>query len=141
GPVGEAVEVERRGDELVVVNILGQAPVLNGAMIDPDTLPAGGGPEPEVPTTPSAPTVVGGIGILFAKWGAVEHPNPVVYAVHVSDVEGFTPDGGTLAGMVSGTQFTIKETGEGAPLQYGSVYYVRLVAIDTVDESFASQPG
>jgi hypothetical protein len=149
GPVGEAVEVERRGDELVVVNILGQAPVLNGAMIDPDTLPVTPPAEPQVPETPAAPTLIGGIGTLLVRWEAVEHPNPVMYEVHASDAPGATLGAATLIAEVAGTQATVRrlpkpdeESGsEYTLLRYGTVYYVSIVAKDTVDPAYASDPS
>src|SRR5690606_23075171 len=128
------------------VNILGQAPVFNGEMIDPETLPPGGGATPEVPDEPDAPTVFGGIGTLMIRWDGIVHPNPVVYEVHVSATSGFTPGADTHVGDISGTAMTVRrlptpdveaETPD-SPLQYDTVYYVALIAKDSVDESYAS---
>lgn len=143
GLVGEAVAIEWRGEELVVVNIIGQAPVMNGAVIDPSTIP---GSLPSVPTNPSAPTIIGGLGTLFARWDAVTHPNPVTYAVYASDVTPVVPSVDTFVGEVSGTLLTVKrlpkaDAEAGTPytnLKYDHVYYVTLVAKDSTDPTFAS---
>lgn len=52
--VGEAVLLEQRGDDLYVADVMGQAPVFDGAVIDPATLPPAT-PLIEAPTTSPAP--------------------------------------------------------------------------------------
>lgn len=144
GLVGEAVAIEWRGDELVVVNIIGQAPVMDGSMIDPTTLPPG--VTPETPSTPAAPTVLGGISSLLVRWDAITHINPVTYAVYVSDTTPVVPSATTFVGEVTGTQLTVRripvpnvELGTpDSPLLYETVYYAALVAKDSVDPTYVS---
>lgn len=81
------------------------------------------------------PTVIGGVGVLHVRWPAITNNDPVTYQVHVSTVDGFTPDATTLAAETAATAITIKTLADGTPLDYGpeaapTVYYVRLVATD-----------
>lgn len=149
GTIGEAVALTWRGDELVVLNIIGRQPIMDGSMIDPETLPPSGGATPEEPTTPGAPVVYGGIASLLVRWDAITHPNPVVYEVHASATPGFSPGPSTLISEISGTAATIRrlpvpdpETGTpDSALRYDTAYYVAVLARDSVDETFASALG
>ncbi|WP_036959117.1 hypothetical protein [Promicromonospora kroppenstedtii] len=115
GVIGEAVALAYRGDELVVLNIIGQAPVMDGSVIDPSTLPPSGGPEPEEPVTPGAPTITPGFGALMLRWAGVVHPNPVVYEVHISATSPVVPSAATLAGELAGTTMTVRSFGTPRP--------------------------
>lgn len=138
----EAVAMEWRGRTLFVTDVVGRVPVMNGAMIDPDTLPPSGGPEPSTPVTPGAPTVIGGFGSLMLRWPGIVHPNPVVYEVHVSAATPVVPSAATLAGELSGTAMTVRSFGTPATtVAYGTTYHVALIAKDSVDETFASALG
>jgi hypothetical protein len=145
GLTGEAVALEWRGDELYVVDVLGRAPVFDGSVIDPDTLPPSYEPTPEIPVAPAAPTVLPGIGSLFVRWGGVTHPNPVTYEVYVSDTSPVTADPADMVAEVGGTAVTIRrlpradEGGDdNTSLRYDTIYYVAVRAKDSVDGSYVS---
>lgn len=143
GVIGEPVELEYRGDDLFVVNVLGKAPVMDGSMIDPETLPPAA--EPEIPEEPDAPTVLPGIGQLFVRWAGLTHPNPVVYEVYVSDESPVAATPENLVSEVTGTAATIRrlprvdEGGDdNTSLRYDTTYYVAIRARDSLDPDFVS---
>lgn len=146
----ESVELAWRGDDLYVTNVTGRAPLMDGSVIDPETLPpSGGGMVPEVPETPLAPEVLGGIGSLLIRWTPVVHVNPVTYAVYVSPTSPVVPSPQTFVGEVSGSQLTVRrlpipnvELGTpDSPLAYGTDYYTVVVAKDAADPTYASAPS
>lgn len=147
GITGEAVALEYRGADLFVVDILGKSPLLNGDVLDPDTVPE---PRPpSEPEAPAAPQVLGSIGSLLVRWDAITHPNPVVYEVHASDTTPVVPSAETLVTEISGTQATIRrlpkpDVAQGLDytlLNYSTVYHVAILAKDATDETFTSGLG
>ena len=95
------------------------------------TVPAAPGVSDGLPPASSpTPIVVGGIGVLFARWDPVPNATPVTYEVHLSDTAGFTPDASTVAGQIDGTLLALHNLPDGTPFTYGTTYYVRVVASD-----------
>ena len=91
------------------------------------------------PTSSPDPEVFQGIQEMYARWTAITNADPVWYDVHVSTTLGFTPDSSTLVGSTRSSSMTIRALPGAAPpegeedprkLQYGTVYYVRVVARD-----------
>lgn len=82
------------------------------------------------PTGAPTVTFVGGIGALFARWTAVLNTDPVVYEVHLSTTNAFTPGAGTLHSTVDGNSLTMRTLPNNAALIYGTTYYVKVRAKD-----------
>lgn len=102
--------------------------------------------DPLNPPTPSAPTVDNYIGLLRAlsdgldNSGAAMPSNVIYFEVHVSATDGFTPDDSTYVGRMypGGTSLEYLIPG----LTYGTLYYVRLVAVNILGKkSGASAEG
>lgn len=133
---GEWVTIGLDGAEWVVQDVLARDPVLDGSFIDPDTVPAPPGSDGQPPTSSPTPTVIGGIGAIFARWAAPDNADPLTYQVHISPTSGFTPDATTLVVESPATSITIRKlpTPVGSPasdvLRYEVPYYVRIVAVD-----------
>lgn len=102
-------------------------------------LPATVALNPLFPSTPNLPTVGNYLGLLMVSWdgksssgGAME--SNVDYAeVHVSTTSGFLTSASTYAGRVYKDGSANKTTISG--LVYGTTYYVRLVAINTLGKA------
>jgi hypothetical protein len=90
------------------------------------------------PASSPTPSVLGGIGYIFANWTAVSNADPVTYEVYVSTSSGFTPSGATLVGETSSTMVSIEKTGAGTPLAYSTNYYVKIIARDADGAASAS---
>lgn len=132
----EQVRVEDTGTEWVVTDVVGTAPVINGSYIDPDTVP-----QPRdglAPDSSPAPTVQGGIGVLFVKWDGVDNNDPVTYEVHLSASSGLTPSTATLATETNGTMVSLRTLPDGSALAYGTTYYVKIIAKDLDGSAAAS---
>jgi hypothetical protein len=82
------------------------------------------------PSTSPTPTIQSGFGYLVARWAPVANNDPVIYEVHVSATNGFTPGAGTLMAQVDGTYASIRTLQDGSALVNGTTYYVRLIAKD-----------
>lgn len=143
---GETVQADFIGDELVIMELTGQVPVIDASFIDPGSFtapPSDGIP----PTTSPTPVVVAGIGTLFATWAPIANGDPVSYEVHVSVTTGFTPSGtvpgtGTCYAVVEGGICVIKtDPATGVALVYDTPYYVKLVARDVDGSAAASAQG
>lgn len=93
------------------------------------------------PSSSPTPTVISGIGTLFASWTAVSNADPVTYEVHISTTTGFTPSGATKVMEISGTLANIKTDAAGAALVYGTTYFVKLIAKDKDGSAAASAQG
>ena len=98
-----------------------------------------------VPATPGTPTVTGGAGYLHVTWPRVTlnaqgaaQGDDIMYEVHVAATNDFTPSATTRAVETSGTQATVTKTGAGAALNYGTTYYVKIIARDDDGSSPAS---
>lgn len=116
----ESVTLEQRSMyEYVITDVLGEPAPTTPASTDGET-----------PAASPAPTVTGGIGALFVRWPAITNADPVTYEVHLSTVDGFTPDGTTLVGTTPATSLTLKTLPSGDPLAYDIDYYVKVVATD-----------
>lgn len=91
------------------------------------------------PASSPTPTVVGGIGYLYASWAAATNNDPVTYEVHLSTTTGFTPSGATKVTEVSDLQAFIRTLpGTTTPLGYGTTYYVKIIAKDLDGAAAAS---
>jgi len=132
---GEYVIVQREGDvegEWVFIDFPGEslAVDLSGA-IDPDSPPISDGVPP---TTSPAASVVGAIGAIVVTWPAVANHDSIEYEVHISTSPAFVPtpgDAATLAATQAGAgPAWIRKLPNGNPLEYGTLYYVRLISRD-----------
>lgn len=128
GEAGESVEVDDTGSEWVVVDVFGTQPVIDGAYLEPGTVP--GGSDGDAPISSPTPTIRGGIGVLFVSWDGVDNADPVTYEVHLSAASGFTPSPTTLAVELRGTLTALRTLPDGTALDYDSTYYVVVVAKD-----------
>lgn len=120
----EAIELELVDDEWQAAELSGQ----ETATIEAEGLLLTDG-SPPAAVTP-APVVLGGVGFLAVKWDPVANADPVTYEVHVSTTTGFTPDATTLAGETAGTLLFVRALTAGAPITYGTTYYVKVIAKD-----------
>lgn len=93
------------------------------------------------PSSSPTPTIVAGIGTLYAYWSAVTNNDFVTYEVHVSATNGFAPSGATLVAQTTDTYQVIRNLTGGAPLVYGTTYYVKLIAKDLDGAAAASAQG
>lgn len=97
------------------------------------TLNANGGTtDGNAPSSSPTPTVTPLFNALEVKWTAISNADPVIYEVHVSTANGFTPAAGTLSLQTDGT-FAIVKTlpGSSTSLSYGTTYYVKIIAKDS----------
>lgn len=133
---GETVQADFLGDELVIMELTGQDPIVDASFIDVTTLPptpSDGNPPASSPT----PTVQGGVGFLAVKWDAITNADQVTYDVHLSTSTGFTPGPTTLAGTTNGTIIFLRLDANDVELVYDTDYYIKLIARD-VDGSAAA---
>lgn len=134
------VPVQVADDLSAVIDVPGVVPVIDGGMIDPDTLPT----PPSGPTVPPAtspiPSLIGNIRTILGTFPTVA--DATAYEVHLAlgtdsvDASGnpFTtppaapPDATTINVTVTASQFQITKGPDGADLQTGTSYYVAIVA-------------
>lgn len=93
-------------------------------------------------SSPAGPTLVSGIGYLYAKWSLISNPDTVTYEVHVSTTSGFIPDANSYVGETNSDFIFIRTQGAGtgfAALAYGVTYYVKLWAKD--QDGYAPNAG
>ena len=133
GITDETVLCENIDGEVSIVDIIGTEPIIDGALIDPDTLPD---PPPPALTDGSPPAVSPaaivdeGIGFLVARWVPISNADPVTYEIYVGLSSGFVADTSTYVGEVAGSMFFIYTDADGDPLVDGTTYYVRIRARD-----------
>ena len=144
---GETCQAAFFGDELVLTDITGELPLVDGSFIDPTTLPPAG-TDGNPPTSSPAAEVIGTIGGLFVHWSAVVNGDPVTYEVHISTTSGFTPSASTKAAETGATAVTLHQLPDGSSLAYfetdgvtPQVYYVQLVAKDADGSAAAGAEG
>jgi len=137
----EVVEAGQYDDELVVADVIGSPPVIDGSYIDPETLPPAIA-EPDTdglaPSVSPVPTSVGGgPGYLVPQWTLIANPDAVIYEVHMSVTSGFTPDATTKVGETPSSIFFIRSLPNGDPLLYptepdnlDNIYYIKIIAKD-----------
>lgn len=124
----ESVRVEGVGTEWVVQDVVATAPLIDGAFLDPTTVP--NARDGLAPDASPLPELIGGIGALFVKVDGVENNDPVVYEYHISTTTGFTADATTLATESNGTLVSLRSLPDGTPLAVGTTYYVVVIAKD-----------
>lgn len=126
---GESVLLEYQSGELALVDPLGKEPTIDAGYLDTSENPV---PitDGEPPSASPAAVVEGGPGYFAVSWDAAANVDSVTYAVHVSATTGFTPDGSTLAGEVSGTRMFVRRLPDGEPFIAGTDYYFKIVASD-----------
>lgn len=85
------------------------------------------------PGTSPAPTIVAGLGTLHVFWTGLTNADPVTYDVYVSTASGFTPASTNHYANTDATAITVKTdpTNSNAALEYGTTYYVKIIASDT----------
>lgn len=94
---------------------------------------------PAAPPTPSTPTVGTYLGLLLVTWdgkqanGTAMPSNTNYCEVHVSTISNFTPSASTYLDRVYSSGAASKVTLTG--LAYGTLYYVRLVAVSFAGKS------
>lgn len=137
---GEVVVMEHNGQDLVVVDLYGAPPTMDGGFITPGTVPQAGDGSP--PSSSPSATVTPGPAFLAVTWTPVANFDTVNYEVHLSTTTGFTPSSSTLVGVVpNGSGFVIDATPTGAALTIGTTYYVRIVARDIDGAAAAGVQG
>lgn len=102
---------------------------------------AGGGSDGNPPSSSPTPTIQGGVGFLLARWTEISNADPVTYEVHISTTTGFTPSGATKSGEIDGTFFFIRKMPDGSALEYGTTYYVKIIATDEDGSAAAGTQG
>lgn len=128
-----------------VVDVVGRAPVMDGGVIDPDTMPPAAPPADVEPPAVSKPTLSAlGIGALRASWTPVTNPTPVMYEVWAATSTGqIEIDNGILLGTTAASQWTMSDY-NGNPLGEGTNYYVGVKAFsgsESADMSPESDPA
>jgi hypothetical protein len=92
------------------------------------------------PVSSPTPTVTPMYQALEVRWLAVSNPDPVTYKVFIDTVPNFVTSPTNRALDVDGTFAIIKTNpATGQPLQYGTTYYVKIVAKDR--DGSAAAPG
>ncbi|MDQ4112910.1 MAG: hypothetical protein M3306_17725 [Actinomycetota bacterium] len=130
----EAVTVRLDGSDYIVAEVLGQTAVIDGAMIDPSTVPppaTDGIP----PGSNPAVTLRPGIGSMFVVWEPIENADPVtydVYAVPAADAARLAapPLATDLVGSSEGTGAGFRALPDGTVLSHTSSYAVAVYARD-----------
>jgi hypothetical protein len=89
-----------------------------------------GGSDGNPPAASPDPTAIGGIGAVYVRWTALDNPDFVSYAVHVSTSPDYVPDETTLVALTNASSLTVRTDGAGAPLAYDTAYYFAIVASD-----------
>jgi hypothetical protein len=122
--VQEPVELEQVGGELVIRDVLGRTPTVDGSYLDSNTLPhpSDGLPPGSSPT----PSARGGIRYVYLEWEPVANADPVTYDVHRSTTAGFTADSSNLVGSTESTIFFCEIDSP----DYTISYYFRIIARD-----------
>lgn len=131
---GEAVTVRTDGADYVVAEVLGQAAVIDGAMIDPTTAPPAA-TDGLAPGSNPTVTVRPGIGSLFVVWEPIENADPVtydVYAVPAADVArlAYPPLSTDRVGEADGTGAGFRALPDGTELTPAGSYAVAVYARD-----------
>lgn len=109
---------------------------------------AGGVSDGLPPLASPTPTVTPLYGALEIRWtpltigtrSTTANPDIVIYEVHASTANGFTPSSATKILEVSGS-FAIIKTIAGTALTYGTTYYVKLIAKDLDGSAAAGSQG
>jgi hypothetical protein len=125
----ESVTVDLVGSEWVITDIIGKQPVIDGAYLDPATVPAPA-TDGQPPTASPVPVALGGVGIILVRWQAITNADPVTYSLHMSTTQAFTPDSTTLLNVTPGLSTTVRALPDNTALSYGVDYYFRVVASD-----------
>lgn len=137
--LGEAVLMQRLDGGLFVVDLLGRTPVMDGRMIDPETLPDSGGSDGLAPASSPTPVIRSGIGSLFIIWDETPNADLVTYSVYLSATSGFTPDPSTFVGSSTGLgPLSVRALTDGTPLEPGTTYYAAVIAADADGNAPAS---
>lgn len=129
---GEHVTLTLDGSEYVISDVIGRVPVVDGSLIDPETLPATPTATDNLPPA-VAPllSLAGGVDALFASWSEVDNADPVTYRLHVRASAQPTIDGTyEVAAGVGVTSATVSVLSDGTPLQQGVTYFAIVVPED-----------
>jgi microcystin-dependent protein len=144
GEYDSPVVVDLSDDLERLVAVPGRTPLRDGTFIDPSTLPPPVLPPASdglAPSSSPAPTVIGGIGAMFARWTGVVNADPVTYEVHLSLTNaGVSLGDGTSVARTSATAITLRALADGTPVVTGTTYYVSLIAFDVDGAAGASSP-
>jgi hypothetical protein len=118
-----------------VLDLPGQMPMIDGALIDPETLP-----EPVItdllpPDEEPVLTFIGGIGSLFFRWTEITNNDPVTYRLHVRAGSAPTTDGTyEVAAGVGLTFAAVRKLADGtAVVGDGTVTYYGVVTVEDAD--------
>jgi hypothetical protein len=123
--LGEVVLYEKIADQFVITDLRGREPVIDGAFIDPATLPP---PASDGLPPASSPllTALGNVGAIHYRWTPIANSDPYQFKLHIDTTPGFTPGPGNLVVVTAGSSFTYVP----APLDYTATYYARLIQFD-----------
>ncbi len=138
---GETVSASFISDELVIQDVTGQAPLVDGTYLAPGTVPSAAITDGVAPSSSPTPTVIGGPSFIAARWTAVDNHDPVTYEVHISASSGFTPGPSTLYAETAATGSIIKTLADNSALAYGILYFVKIIAKDADGSAAAGAQG
>lgn len=125
----ESVTIELVSNEWVIVDIFGQEPSIDGSYIDPATVPSPA-TDGQPPASSPLPVAIGTIGVIIVRWSAIENHDPVMYTLHMSTTQAFTPDSTTVLNVTPGLTTAVRSLPNNTALAYGTDYYFRVVASD-----------
>lgn len=128
--LSEEVECEPQGGELIVTDLLGQAPVVDGSFLDDYTVAPTAVLDGIAPDHSPTPTVTGAIGAVAIGWSKISNHDPVTYEVHLSDTDGFTPSALTKVTETDGDLVFVRKLTGGGDLDFGTTYYAVIIAKD-----------
>lgn len=131
------------------INTANNASAYTTVSTNTTAFPTGASSDGYAPSASPTPTVVGGLGYVYATWSPVttnsnggSQVDPVTYEVHLSTSSGFVPGASTLVTEVNGTFALIDVLpGTTTALTYGTTYYVKLIAKDRDGAAAAGNQG
>ncbi len=127
---GESVQADFISDELVIQELTGQDPVIDGTFVNLTgvTVPITDGLPPT--SSPAIDTALGTLRYVFLKWTAITNHDQVTYEVHIGTTPGFTAGPTTKVQEISGTFAAVNTLVGGTALSYNTNYYFKLIAKD-----------
>jgi len=82
------------------------------------------------PASSPQPTLVGGLGYLWASWTPISNNDLVTYEVHIGTTSTFTANSSTKVGEIAGSTMMIDRLNGGTALAFNTNYWAKIIAKD-----------